>query len=65
MAQSLMLGSLFVAIAAVTDAVYALAASVVAPKLSASGLRLGRRFGGGVFVGLGVLAAFSGSRGSQ
>lgn len=64
-AQSLMLGALFVAIAAVTDAVYALAASVVAPRLSASGLRLGQRFGGGIFVGLGVLAAFSGSRGSQ
>ncbi len=62
MAQSLMLGALFVTIATVTDAVYALAASVVAPKLSAGRLCLGRRFGGGVFVGLGVFTAFSGSR---
>lgn len=62
MAQSLVLGALFVAIASVTDAGYALAASVIAPRLSAGGLRLGRRFGGSVFVGLGVFAAFSGAR---
>ena len=61
-AQSLLLGAMFVAIATVTDSVYALAASVVAPRLGAGSLRLGRRFGGGVFIGLGVFAALSGTR---
>lgn len=65
MAQSLLLGTLFVAIAAVTDGVYALAASVVAPRLGAGGLRLGRRFGGSVFIGLGVFTALSGTRGGR
>lgn len=62
MAQSLLLGAMFVAIAAVTDSVYALAASVIAARLGAGSQRLGRRFGGGVFIGLGVFAALSGAR---
>ena len=62
--QSLALGSLFVAMAAVTDTAYAIAAGAVAPTLArASGAgALGRYFTGGAFIGLGVLTAFSGSR---
>jgi threonine/homoserine/homoserine lactone efflux protein len=64
MFQSLALGSLFVAIAVVTDSIYVLAAGVFAPALRGCGVRrIGRRFGGGVFIGLGVYAALAGSRG--
>lgn len=63
MLQSMLLGFLFVAIAAVTDSAYALAAGSVAPALRGSGIRrIGRRLGGSVFIGLGVLTAISGSR---
>jgi threonine/homoserine/homoserine lactone efflux protein len=66
MLQSLALGSLFVAIAAVTDSAYAVTASAVAPALRGSGARrLGRRLGGGVFIGLGVFTALAGSRGAK
>lgn len=62
--QGIALGSLFVAIAAVTDSLYALAASAVAPVLSrARGLRaLGRYATGGAFIGLGLFTALCGSR---
>jgi threonine/homoserine/homoserine lactone efflux protein len=64
MLQSMALGSIFVAIAAVTDSAYALVAGAVAPALRGSRLhRTGRRFGGGVFIGLGVFTALAGSRG--
>ena len=64
--QSMALGSLFVAIAAVTDSAYALAAGTVAPVLRGTGVRrIGRRLGGGVFIGLGVFTAFAGSRGAK
>jgi len=65
--QSMMLGSIFVAIAAVTDTGYALAAGAVAPVLSrAQGLRaLGRYLTSGAFIGLGIFTAISGSRGSR
>lgn len=65
--QSMMLGSIFVAIAAVTDTGYALAAGAVAPVLSrAQGLRaLGRYLTGGAFIGLGIFTVISGSRGSR
>jgi threonine/homoserine/homoserine lactone efflux protein len=64
MFQSMVLGSLFVAIAAITDSAYALAAGTVAPALRGmSARRLGRRLGGGVFIGLGVFAALAGARG--
>lgn len=64
MIQSMALGSLFVAIAALTDSVYALAAATVAPALRARGVGcIGRRLGGGVFIGLGVFTALAGSRG--
>lgn len=66
MFQSVALGSLFVAIAAVTDSAYALAAGAVAPALRGSvARRIGRRLGGGVFVGLGVFTALAGSRGGK
>lgn len=66
MSQSMALGSLFVAIAALTDSAYALAAGVVAPALHGSLVRrMGRRLGGGVFIGLGIFTALSGSRGGK
>ncbi|MBU2857487.1 LysE family translocator [Acidithiobacillus ferrooxidans] len=66
MFQSMALGSLFVAIAAVTDSAYALAAGAAAPALRGSVVRrIGRRLGGGVFIGLGVFTALAGSRGAK
>jgi threonine/homoserine/homoserine lactone efflux protein len=66
MLQSMALGALFVAIAAVTDSGYALAAGAVAPALRRGGVRrLGRFLGGGVFIGLGVFTALAGSRGAK
>lgn len=66
MYQSMALGSLFVAIAAVTDSAYALAADAAAPALRGSVVRrIGRRLGGGVFIGLGVFTAVAGSRGGK
>jgi threonine/homoserine/homoserine lactone efflux protein len=70
-AQTVLLGALFVLIAAVTDTFYALAAGAVylrggIPRLD---LRVGqtsrrrsRYLAGGAFLGLGLYAAFSGSR---
>jgi threonine/homoserine/homoserine lactone efflux protein len=62
--QGIALGATFVAIAAVTDTAYSLAASIVAPALArASGLRsFGRYLSGGTFIGLGVLTAVGGPR---
>jgi len=63
--QSMTLGILFVAIAAVTDSAYALAAGEAATALRSSGVRrIGRHLGGGVFIGLGVFTALTGSRGT-
>jgi threonine/homoserine/homoserine lactone efflux protein len=61
--QGIALGALFVAIAAVTDSIYALAASAAAPVLAqARGIRaLGRYATGGAFIGLGLFTALSGS----
>jgi threonine/homoserine/homoserine lactone efflux protein len=56
-AQSLLLGAVFVAIAATTDSAYALAAGTLAPRL-AGRARLGRWLAGGVYVGLGLYAAW-------
>lgn len=65
--QSMVLGSLFVAIAAVTDTAYAVAAGAVAPVLArARSIRaLGRYLTGGAFIGLGVFTAVSGIRGTK
>ena len=62
--QSLALGALFVAMAILTDTAYACAAGAVAPILTrARGVRtLGRYLTGSAFIGLGLLAAVSGSR---
>ncbi len=61
--QSLVLGGLFVAIAAITDSLYALAAGWMAPRLlRAGGIRaLGRYLSGAIFIGLGLLTALGGS----
>lgn len=66
MFQSMALASLFVAIAAVTDSAYALAVGAVAPALRGRFVpRIGRRLGGGVFIGLGIFTALAGSRGTR
>jgi threonine/homoserine/homoserine lactone efflux protein len=66
MFQGMALGALFVAIAAVTDSAYAFAAGAVAPKLRGSVARgIGRRLGGGMFIGLGVFTALAESRSTQ
>jgi threonine/homoserine/homoserine lactone efflux protein len=63
MAQSLMLSVTFIGIASVTDTLYALTASVIAPALGGAGpRRLGRYITAGAFIGLGVFTALSGSR---
>lgn len=63
MIQGMLLGFLFVVVAAVTDSAYALAAGAVSPALRGrSAGRVGRRVGGGMFIGLGVFTALSGSR---
>jgi threonine/homoserine/homoserine lactone efflux protein len=66
LAQSLLLGSVFVAVAACTDLAYVLLASWLAPRLArCSGqARWGRRVAGGAFIGLGLLTAL-GSRPSR
>lgn len=67
MFQTMTLGSLFVAIAAVTDGIYALAAGALAPTLARahSVRRAGRCIGGGAFIGLGIFTALAGSRGAK
>lgn len=66
MVQGMALGSLFVAIATITDSAYALAAGAAAPALRGNIIRrIGRRLGGGVFIGLGVFTALAGSRGAK
>jgi threonine/homoserine/homoserine lactone efflux protein len=62
--QGMTLGSLFVAIAAITDSVYALSASSASRLLSRSRLarRGGRFLSGGVFIALGIYTAMSSHR---
>lgn len=63
MYQSMLLGSLFVAIAALTDSAYAFAADAVAPVLRGSAVRrVGRWLGGCVFIGLRAFTALAGLR---
>lgn len=61
--QSLVLGALFVAVAATTDTLYALAAGAIAPLLARTrGVgAIGRYITGSAFIGLGVLTALGGS----
>ncbi len=65
--QGLVLGSMFVGIAATTDTAYAVAAGTVAPALArVRGVRaLGRYLTAGALVGLGVFTAVAGSRGAK
>jgi threonine/homoserine/homoserine lactone efflux protein len=65
--QSIVLGSLFVAIAAITDATYAVVAGAVAPALGrARGIRaLGRYLTGCAFFGLALFTAFAEKRGDS
>jgi threonine/homoserine/homoserine lactone efflux protein len=65
--QPIILGTLFVLIAAVTDALYAISASVAAPwfrrvRFAASAARYAT---GGVYLGLGLFTALSGTRAEQ
>lgn len=61
--QTLMLGAIFVVIAASTDSFYALAAGAVAPILRGTqGIKsFGRIITGAIFVGLGLLTALGSS----
>lgn len=61
--QPLLLAITFVAIAAVTDTVYVLSASVIARRLPL--LMSGRFLAAGTYFGIGLLAVLSSSRGSQ
>ncbi len=65
--QSVALGALFVAIAAMTDTVYAIAAGVFAPALAhAQGFRrFGRYLTSSAFIGLGIFTAFAGARAAK
>ncbi|MEY4749044.1 MAG: hypothetical protein RIQ60_1258 [Pseudomonadota bacterium] len=60
-AQSVTLGALFVAIAAITDSGYVLLAALVAPHLTRARRAQvwGRRAAGSAFIGLGLLTALS------
>jgi len=63
-AQTILLGSIFVGMAIITDSIYALLASSLAGKLAGNrGFQKGQRyFAGLVYVGLGITTALTGSR---
>jgi threonine/homoserine/homoserine lactone efflux protein len=65
--QSVVLGIIFVAIAAVTDTAYALAAGSLGPAIArAARVRAaGRYASGGAFIGLGLYTALSGARAAR
>lgn len=67
LAQSLLLGSIFVAIAAASDSVYALAASAIGRWLLGrkSLGRIGGWIGGVTYIALGVVTAFLGRSGPK
>ena len=62
--QNLLLGSIFVGMALITDSLYALLASSLAGKLAGNkGFQKGQRyFAGLVYVGLGITTALTGSK---
>jgi threonine/homoserine/homoserine lactone efflux protein len=64
LAQSLGLGTLFVVIAACSDAAYVCLAGSITPLLAKAkgAARVGRYVTGGTYIGLGILAALSDSR---
>jgi threonine/homoserine/homoserine lactone efflux protein len=61
MHQTMLLGTIFVVIAAITDMIYVLAAGAIAPRLAAAGrLRRHARIGAAsTFIGLGVYTALA------
>lgn len=63
-AQGVFLGSVFVAIAMITDTVYVLLASSISGTVSRSVIarRGGRLLSGGLFIGLGAFTALGGSK---
>ncbi len=63
-AHSLLLGAIFVLIAASTDTLYVLAAARVAPAMAGMlrGASIGRYLTATVFIGLGVFTALTGAR---
>lgn len=65
--RTLALGTIFVVIAAVTDALYAITAARIGPALAgASRVAIaGRLLGGAAFIGLALVAALGGPRSSQ
>lgn len=65
--QSALLGAIFVAIAAITDSLYAFAASRIAPALSNAkhASAIGRYASGLTYIGMGLLAAFSPQRATK
>ncbi|MCI0504549.1 MAG: LysE family translocator [Gammaproteobacteria bacterium] len=65
--QTMAFGSLFAAIAAATDSVYALAAGAVAPVLARArdARRAGRYLGGSTFIGLGIFTILAGARSAK
>lgn len=64
--QSMSLGVIFVLIAAVTDCIYVLVASSVAPLLGRMrGAGVGRYVTASTFIGLGIFTAMSGGRGNK
>lgn len=62
--QTIVFGTLFVAIAAITDCIYAVTAGTLAPKIAHSHVstRIGHCLGGSVFIALGIFTALTGSR---
>ena len=62
--QAITLGSLFVAIAAITDAIYALAAGTLSPMIAhARGVNVFSRYlAGSTYIGLGISTALAGPR---
>ena len=65
--QPIVLGTLFVLIAAITDTLYAIFASFAAPyfRRARSAASVARFATGGAYFGLGLFAALSGIRGNQ
>lgn len=65
--QSVLLGAIFVAIAATTDCIYALAAGAIGPTIARIKLlrSAGRWASGGAFIGLGLYTALSGARAAK
>lgn len=66
-AQSIMLGAIFVVIAAFTHSIYAYAASRIAPLFARAknASAVGRYLSGLTYIGMGLLAAFSSQRATK